>query len=75
MLPIWDTRLGDHRLIVCKRVEMPVRGKDVLQAMSFSRPSSLRQGVGMCGSLAVRSEVGRHRVSLDCISGHVRVWT
>lgn len=46
--------------LLMRKVAIRIGGMDALQAMCFSRPSSLRQGFGMCGSLAVSKEVGRH---------------
>ena len=63
--------------LLMRKVAIGIGGTDALQAMCFSRPSSLRQGLGMCGSLAVSKEVGRHcfsrwlKVSLE-ISAQVR---
>ncbi len=42
---------------------------DLLQAMCLIRPSSLRQGLGMCGSLAVSSEAGKQH----CLSFWLKV--
>ena len=78
MRPIWDILWDDHRLWIRELVEELDDRRDLLQAMCLIRPSSLRQGLGMCGNLAVSSEAGKQhclsfwlKVSL-AISGLVR---